>query len=197
MNFLTSLFFKQIDLAVLQTLYDYNIRSVAKQVGSKIYLPEYLIYSQTEFLNIEKKSFFSRNLFQHDYKKWYMNDKYDVLLSYFSISSLPTEDRLEFINNIKEIAPKTLFVDFEMAERNIAFPAYFGFTFSEYANLYFENIDNKENRNKLFKDYSNYLNKGAMEGFFYDLEKDLEIKPKRIDRRSIGLGGIGICLCEW
>ncbi len=196
MSLFRSLFFKQIELGVLQTLYDYNIRTVAKQVGSSVFLPENPIYSQEEFLAIEKNSFFSRNFFSPSFEKL-LPRKYEVFLSYFTLSNLLPDEKSEFLNNIQKIAPKTIFVDYEIAERNYSYPSYYGFTLSQYASIYYDNLYDKKRRQDNSKMFTNYLERGAIEGFFFDLEKEEGIAPKIIHRRTLGCGGIGLCYCEW
>ncbi len=198
MNCFTKFFSKCVNQEIYQLLRDYRLQSIAKQVETKIYLPEKKVSAYKDFITLEKDAFFSRNLFCQQFEKFYMKEKYEVLVSYFTLSGLQEENRDEFLKNIQRIAPKTIFIDFQMPERNHAHFAYNGLTKSEKIKLCWETLGfSKDKREKIMTNYKKFLENGGIEGYLYNISENSEIKPKKIDRRYIKSGGLGIYYCEW
>lgn len=124
------------------------------------------------------------------------SDKFDVVLSFFNLHAMSKEEQIQFIQKMHELAPKTLFLEYENPERNLAYLSYFSFILSQYAVCFFDKLLTA-NKNSLHFMHE-YLKNGAVEGVLYALPQILQSKSiTMLERRHFGLGAVGMAYLEW
>lgn len=123
--------------------------------------------------------------------------EYDLVVSLFNLHNYSEEQRIKFIREMKQIAKKALFLEYENPERNLAYLGYLPILFGQYATFYYEKykLGKKETP---FAQMKNYFSKGALEGVLYDLPTILPNNTiTLLERKNLGLGGIGFAYVEW
>lgn len=133
----------------------------------------------------------------------------DALISFLNLSHMSMDERIKFIKQMQIHAPKALFIDYELPERNISYPMYYTFMLGEridYLKLVTYTYFNRKKEadksqivhsTKHGANFKNYLNHGALEGLIYELPNILGKTPRCIKRSHLCFGGIGLFYCEW
>lgn len=133
----------------------------------------------------------------------------DALLSFCNLSKMSMDERIKYIKQMQVHAPKALFIDYELPERNINYPMYYTFLLGEHLNLWKQCVSSKIMKKKVKNTsqlaspskqatyFKEYLQHGALEAFIYDLPTILENSPKLLKRSHLCGGGLGLFYCEW
>lgn len=133
----------------------------------------------------------------------------DALISILNLSHMSVEERITYVRQMQVHAPKALFIDYELPERNLYYPMYFALMLGERFDLLRQSVAVKLKRRpdehksqlaspkKQKENFKNYINHGALEAFIYDLPQILGKTPKCIKRSHLCMGGLGLFYCEW
>ncbi len=126
---------------------------------------------------------------------------YDVVLCLFKLSHKDKEGQKRIVLQMQNLAPKAIFVDYELVERNMGYPLYFTLIFIEYLKLLLKVSSSSNSLKNKYKNkrivFQEYLKNGALEGFIYDLHIELKSPPTKIIRKSLAVGGLGLFFCKW
>lgn len=124
------------------------------------------------------------------------SDTFDIAISLFKLHTLSKNSQIQYIQKMREIAPKALFLEYENPERNLAYLGYFSFIISQYAVCHLEKLFT--NKRKSVQYFQEYLKNGAVEGIIYELPQNLpDSSIKILSRHHYGLGAIGMAYLEW
>lgn len=204
-NFVLSLSYKQLYFKLAQFIFsDNRIHSIAAieniikednsnkacdfaKICKNFSLPVTMLDKNFQILNQgENVTCFSQNL-----------KEYDLVVSLFNLHNYNEEERIKFIREMKQIAKKALFLEYENPERNIAYLGYLPILLGQYTTFCYEKykLGKKETP---FAQMKNYFSQGALEGVLFDLPKILPHNTINIlDRKNLGIGGIGLAYIEW
>lgn len=123
--------------------------------------------------------------------------EYDAAVSLFNLHSMDREEQILFIRQMKQSAPKAIFLEYENPERNMAYLGYLPVILGEYATVLYEKRVNGK-KNASFAKTKKYLENGALEGILHDLPQILpNTSPTVVMRKNLGIGGIGMACVEW
>ncbi len=126
---------------------------------------------------------------------------YDAVLCLFKLSHKDKEGQKKIVLQIQKLAPKAIFIDYELVERNMGYPLYFTLISVEYLKLLLKvsssssSLKNKDKNKRIA--FKEYLRNGALEGFIYNLHRELKCPPTKIIRKSLAVGGLGLFFCKW
>lgn len=133
----------------------------------------------------------------------------DALISILNLSHMSVEERITYVKQMQVHAPKALFIDYELPERNLNYPMYFSLMLGEHFDLLRQDIALKLKRvqneqksqlatpKKQRENFKNYMLQGALEAFIFDLPHLLGKTPKCLKRSHLCMGGLGLFYCEW
>lgn len=123
--------------------------------------------------------------------------EYDAVVSLFNLHSMDREEQMRFIRQMKQSAPKAIFLEYEIPERNMAYLGYFPVILGEYVtSLYEKKMNGKKNAS--FANTRKYMENGALEGILHSLPQILpNTSPTVLMRQNLGIGGIGMACVEW
>lgn len=121
---------------------------------------------------------------------------FDVVLSLFNLHSFSKEEQSNFIQKIRQLAPKAIFLDYENPERNLAYAGYWIFSGSQYLTCFLEKIFAAQK--KSLSCFYEYCKNGALEGILYEMPAFFPERSVNIlARKHYGFGGIGMAYLEW
>lgn len=125
------------------------------------------------------------------------NNDYDVVVSLFNLHTLNTDDQIHFIKQMRQTAPKAIFLEYENPERNMAYLGFLPIISGQYLTYLYESAVNGK-KGQVFANMKKYLAGGALEGILYELPQILPHGNITVlNRKNLGIGGIGMAYVEW
>lgn len=196
---------------------DPSIKKVAIICGRKQKAPKILLnYCKWQHMDVTVIDYESTQT-SRKYSSLGKNS-FDIVVSYLALSTLTSSKQDDCLRFMSHIAPKALFMDYEVAERNMGLPAsfllQFGVHLYELPSTVSAAIANfkcpccKKNAKRQIKPikkpsvhcaFSNFMKQGGLEALLYKkiLIENASTQGKLLERKHIGCGGLGTALVEW
>lgn len=125
------------------------------------------------------------------------NNDYDVVVSLFNLHALNDDEQICFIKQMRQAAPKAIFLEYENPERNMAYLGFLPVVAGQFLTYIYEAAVNGK-KGQAFANMKKYLANGGLEGILYELPKILpDGNIAVLNRKNLGFGGIGMAYVEW